>query len=165
MIDRAAIRVLVDGVRAGFEVPRMADYVAALLDELEGAERERDIARYDTKLVSDDRNHKIDRARQLLLDELARVEGERDDSKRELERRGQAGSDAMGRYRGHEPLVEAVKRLAGDYHDAEARCTAATEEAKRANAEATDAFHQRDERDATLAVEVKTRMEWARKCG
>lgn len=37
--------------------------------------------------------------------------------RRELEQRGQALADAMGRYRGTEPLVEAVARLSNDYHD------------------------------------------------
>lgn len=53
-----------------------------------------------------------------LTAELARVEGEWDDSKRELERRGQAVADAMGRYRGHEPLLEAIARLVREYHEA-----------------------------------------------
>lgn len=34
----------------------------------------------------------------------------------ELEQRGEAIADAMGRYRGTEPLVQAVRRLANDYH-------------------------------------------------
>lgn len=38
-------------------------------------------------------------------------------AKREMERRGQAIEDAMGRYRGTEPLIEAVKRLSTDYHN------------------------------------------------
>lgn len=38
------------------------------------------------------------------------------DWQRELEKKGQAISDAMGRYRGTEPLVEAVGRLADDFH-------------------------------------------------
>lgn len=40
------------------------------------------------------------------------------DWRREMEQRGQAISDAMGRFRGTEPLIEAVGRLADDYHAA-----------------------------------------------
>lgn len=40
------------------------------------------------------------------------------DARRELDQRGQEISDAMGRYRGTEPLTEAVGRLARDYHHA-----------------------------------------------
>lgn len=34
----------------------------------------------------------------------------------DVEDRGRQIADAMGRYRGTEPLIEAVKRLASDYH-------------------------------------------------
>jgi hypothetical protein len=37
------------------------------------------------------------------------------DVRREMEERGQAIVDAMGRFRGTEPLVEAVRRLADDH--------------------------------------------------
>lgn len=40
---------------------------------------------------------------------------------RELEQRGQAIDKAMGRYRGTEPLVAAVARLANDYHSLSVR--------------------------------------------
>jgi hypothetical protein len=40
------------------------------------------------------------------------------DYQREMEQKGQAIADAMGRYRGTEPLVNAVARLANDYHEA-----------------------------------------------
>lgn len=39
------------------------------------------------------------------------------DWRREMEKRGEAVASAMGRYRGREPLVEAVARLSSDYHD------------------------------------------------
>lgn len=41
------------------------------------------------------------------------------DAARELERRGQAIADAMGRYRGTEPLIEAVRRMSGQLFTAE----------------------------------------------
>jgi hypothetical protein len=51
--------------------------------------------------------------------------------RRELEQRGQAIADAMGRHRGTEPLIEAVGRLARDHDSLRsrvARLTKALEE-------------------------------------
>lgn len=48
--------------------------------------------------------------------EAAQLRAELAAAKRALELRGQEIADAMGRHRGTEPLVEAVKRLASDYH-------------------------------------------------
>lgn len=55
-----------------------------------------------------------------LKAELAQAREKADESGRELERRGQAIADAMGRYRGTLPLIDAVKRLADDYHEVRA---------------------------------------------
>lgn len=50
--------------------------------------------------------------------QAAYAETETTDWRRELEKRGREIDSAMGRYRGTEPLIEAVKRLANDYHEA-----------------------------------------------
>jgi len=43
------------------------------------------------------------------------------DINREIERKGQAIADAMGRYRGTEPLIEAVRRMSTQLYNAEQR--------------------------------------------
>lgn len=62
------------------------------------------IAYENTKMSLDDLSKKYDR---VVL--------EMQEAKRLLEERGRAIAEAMGRYRGTEPLIEAVKRLATDH--------------------------------------------------
>lgn len=111
--DVCALQARVAAVEG--ERNRFASMVAEATTLLHGAADERDELRADLLTVV---TTEQEIGRQVAAEYEGTLVAQLAEAKRELEQRGQAISDAMGRYRGHGPLIEAVTRLAGDFHEA-----------------------------------------------